>query len=124
MGTHNGVANYTIGQRKGLGIAAPYPLYVVKIDVENREVIVGRNEELFANSLTAENVHWIYKPKNFPAKLQAKIRYGYKIFDCEVFEEKNFLRVNFFEPVRAITAGQSVVFYDGDELLGGGIICR
>ena len=123
LGEHNGVANYTIGQRKGLGIAASYPLYVVKLDVENKKVVVGKNEELFSKNLTAENVHWIYKPKNFPAKLQAKIRYGYKIFDCEVFEEENFLRVNFFESVRAITPGQSVVFYDGDELLGGGIIC-
>ena len=122
LGVHSGVANYTIGQRKGLGIAAPYPLYVVKLDVENHKVIVGRNEELFSSSLTAENVHWIYKPKIFPAKLQAKVRYGTKIFDCVVEEEKNFVRVNFSEPVRAITAGQSVVFYDGDELLGGGVI--
>ena len=122
LGVHSGVANYTIGQRKGLGIAAPYPLYVVKLDVENHKVIVSRNEELFSSSLTAENVHWIYKPKIFPAKLQAKVRYGTKIFDCVVEEEKNFVRVNFSEPVRAITAGQSVVFYDGDELLGGGVI--
>ena len=122
LGVHSGVANYTIGQRKGLGIAAPYPLYVVKLDVENHKVIVGKNEELFSSSLTAESVHWIYKPKIFPAKLQAKIRYGTKIFDCVVEEEKNFVRVKFSEPVRAITAGQSVVFYDGDELLGGGVI--
>ena len=122
LGVHSGVANYTIGQRKGLGIAAPYPLYVVKLDVENHKVIVGRNEELFSSSLTAESVHWIYKPKIFPAKLQAKIRYGTKIFDCVVEEEKNFVRVKFSEPVRAITAGQSVVFYDGDELIGGGVI--
>ena len=122
LGVHSGVANYTIGQRKGLGIAAPYPLYVVKLDVENHKVIVGRNEELFSSSLTAESVHWIYKPKIFPAKLQAKIRYGTKIFDCVVEEEKNFVRVKFPEPVRAITAGQSVVFYDGDELIGGGVI--
>lgn len=122
LGSHSGVANYTIGQRKGLGIAAEYPLYVQKLDVENKKVIVGKNEELFSTSLTAENVHWIYKPKNFPAKLQAKIRYGPRVFDCVVEEEKNFARVNFLEPVRAITAGQSVVFYDGDELLGGGII--
>ena len=122
LGNHNGVANYTIGQRKGLGIAAPYPLYVQKLDIENKKVIVGKNEELFSSQLVADNVNWIYKPKNFPAKLQAKIRYSPKIFDCEVLQEKSFLRVKFFEPVRAITAGQSVVFYDGEELLGGGII--
>ena len=122
LGRHNGVANYTIGQRKGLGIAAEYPLYVLKLDTENKKVIVGKNEELFSSQLVADNVNWIYKPKFFPKNLQAKIRYGPKIFDCEVEEEKNFVRVKFFEPVRAITAGQSVVFYDGDELLGGGII--
>ncbi len=122
LGNHSGVANYTIGQRKGLGIAAPHPLYVQKLDIASKKVVVGRNEELFSSSLTAENVHWIYKPKNFPAKLQAKVRYGTKIFDAQVEEENNFVRVKFFEPVRAVTAGQSVVFYDGDELLGGGII--
>ena len=122
LGSHTGVANYTIGQRKGMGIAAEFPLYVKSLDVANHKVVVGRNEELFTDKLLADNVHWIYKPKNFPAKLQAKIRYGQKIFNCEIFEENNFLHVNFFEPVRAVTAGQSVVFYDGDELLGGAII--
>ena len=123
LGHHGGVANYTIGQRKGLGIAAPNPLYVLKLNTAEKKVVVGSNEELFTKTLTAEDVHWIYTPKNFPAKLQAKIRYGAKIFDCEVEQENNFVRVNFSEPVRAVTAGQSVVFYDGEEVLGGGIIC-
>ena len=123
LGSHGGVANYTIGQRKGLGIAAEYPLYVLKLDVANHKVIVGKNEELFADELVADNVHWIYAPKKFPAQLQAKIRYSPKIADCEVIQEENFIRVKFAEPQRAITAGQSVVFYCGDELIGGGIIC-
>ena len=118
LGHHGGVANYTIGQRKGLGIAAPNPLYVLKLNTAEKKVVVGSNK-----TLTAEDVHWIYAPKNFPARLQAKIRYGTKIFDCEVEQENNFVRVNFSEPVRAVTAGQSVVFYDGEEVLGGGIIC-
>ena len=118
LGAHEGVANYTIGQRKGLGIAAPEPLYVVKLDVENRRVIVGSNAEVFSESLTAENVHWIYEPE-FPARLQCKIRYGPRVADCTVYEN---LRVEFDTPQRAVTAGQSVVFYDGDEVLGGGII--
>ncbi len=125
LGRHEGIANYTIGQRKGLGIAAPRPLYVVRLDVKNRRVIVGDNAELFSSSLTAENVHWIYEPKNFPARLQAKIRYTPRVADCvvDVTEPvgKNVC-VKFFEPQRAVTAGQSIVFYDGDELLGGGII--
>ncbi|MBR5913997.1 MAG: tRNA 2-thiouridine(34) synthase MnmA [Selenomonadaceae bacterium] len=122
LGSHNGVANYTIGQRKGLGIAAEYPLYVVRIDVENHQVVVGKSEELFSDELTADNVHWIYKPENFPAKLQAKIRYGFRVSDCTVESFGDNLHVTFNEPQRAITKGQSIVFYDGDELLGGGII--
>ena len=122
LGHHNGVANYTIGQRKGLGIAAECPLYVVRLDVANHKVVVGRSEEIFSTELIAEDVHWIYPPKNFPAKLQAKIRYGFRVADCEVENFGENLRVKFFEPQRAITAGQSIVFYDDDEVLGGGII--
>lgn len=118
LGHHCGVANYTIGQRKGLGIAAPNPLYVVKIDAANNQVIVGEADEVFSGELTAENVHWIYTPK-FPARVQAKIRYGPRVADCTVYEN---LRVKFDSPQRAVTAGQSIVFYDGDEVLGGGII--
>lgn len=122
LGNHTGVTNYTIGQRKGLGIAAEYPLYVNKIDVANNKIIVGRNDELFKNNLTAENVHWIYKPEKFPAQVQAKIRYGYRVADCKITELDKNIFVEFNEPQRAITAGQSVVFYIGDEVIGGGII--
>ena len=121
LGKHQGVANYTIGQRKGLGIAAPHPLYVTKIDVTNKKVIVGTNAELFTRNLIAADAHWIYKP-NLPKNLTAKIRYGSKFAECTVAEEENFLRVNFSEPQRAITPGQSIVFYNGDEVLGGAII--
>lgn len=121
LGRHNGVANYTIGQRKGLGIAAENPLYVVKLDVAKKRVIVGGNAETFSKSLTAENVHWIYAP-NFPARLQCKIRYGPRVTNCTVENVGEFLKVNFDEPQRAVTAGQSVVFYDGEEVLGGGVI--
>ena len=123
LGRHNGVANYTIGQRKGLGIAAESPLYVVRIDVDKRQVIVGKSDELFSDELTVENVHWIYPPEKFPVKLQAKIRYGFRVADCTVENFGDNLHVKFNEPQRAITAGQSIVFYDGDEVLGGGVIC-
>ena len=123
LGRHNGFANYTIGQRKGLGIAAECPLYVVRIDVAKRQVVVGKSDELFSDELTAENVHWIYTPKNFPVKLQAKIRYGFRVANCTVENFGENLRVKFDEPQRAITAGQSIVFYDDDEVLGGGTIC-
>ncbi len=121
LGSHNGVANYTIGQRKGLGIAAPQPLYVTRLDVANKKVVVDTNDKLFSKILTASEPHWIYKPP-LPKTLQAKIRYGSKFADCLVVEEENFLRVEFSEPQRAITSGQSIVFYDGDEVLGGAVI--
>ena len=121
LGTHDGVANYTIGQRKGLGIAAPQPLYVTRLDVAKGQVIVDTNEKLFANKLTARDVHWIYKP-TLPKTLQAKIRYGSRVAACTVDEAENILRVTFAEPQRAITPGQSVVFYDGEEVLGGAVI--
>ena len=121
LGNHKGVANYTIGQRKGLGIAAAHPLYVLRLDVSKQRVVVGANEKLFAKTLTAREAHWIYKP-SLPKILSAKIRYGARVTECTVAEEKNFLRVEFSEPQRAITAGQSVVFYDGEEVLGGAVI--
>ena len=121
LGFHNGVANYTIGQRKGLGIAAPQPLYVTKLDVENKKVVVDVGDKLFTKTLTASNVHWIYKPV-LPKNFQAKIRYGSRFAECLVFEEENFLRVEFSEPQRAVTPGQSIVFYDNDEVLGGAVI--
>ena len=118
LGSHNGVANYTIGQRKGLGIAAPQPLYVTRLDVGKRQVIVSTGEKLFTTTLTARDAHWIYKPI-LPATLQAKIRYGSRFAECTVDEN---LHVTFPEPQRAVTPGQSIVFYDDDEVLGGAII--
>lgn len=121
LGHHSGVANYTIGQRKGMGIAAPHPLYVTRLDVANKKVVVDTNDKLFTKTLTASEPHWIYKP-TLPAILQAKIRYGSRFAECAVTEEENFLRVEFSEPQRAVTSGQSIVFYNGDEVLGGAII--
>ncbi len=121
LGHHNGIANYTIGQRKGLGISAECPLYVVKLDAENGKVIVGKSGEVFSKSLSVTNVHWIYKP-DLSETLQAKIRYGFKTGECTITEFKNFLKVEFLEKQRAVTPGQSIVFYDNDELIGGGII--
>ena len=121
LGNHHGVANYTIGQRKGLGIAAPQPLYVTYLDIANKKVVVDTNDKLFSTTLTAHDAHWIYKP-SLPKILSAKIRYGSKFSECNVAEEGNFLRVAFAEPQRAITPGQSIVFYDSDEVLGGAVI--
>ena len=122
LGHHNGAAFYTIGQRKGLGIAAPEPLYVIDTDVKNKQVVVGGAGDVFGTSLTADNVHWIYPP-TFPIKAEAKIRYGPRVADCVINAiDNDKIKVDFSEPQRAITPGQSVVFYDGDIVLGGGRI--
>ena len=122
LGHHNGAAFYTIGQRKGLGIAHETPLYVVKLDIAKRRVIVGDSDEVFSDSLKAIELHWIY-PQQFPLKATAKIRYGPRVADCIVYELNEVeVKVTFDKPQRAITTGQSIVFYDDDIVLGGGII--
>ena len=122
LGQHNGVAFYTIGQRKGLGIAHETPLYVVKLDIANRQVIVGGAYDVFADSLRAVDINWIY-PQKFPLKATAKIRYGSRVAECIVNElSDNEIKVTFDKLQRAVTAGQSIVFYDDDIVLGGGII--
>ena len=121
LGKHNGIANYTIGQRKGLGISAECPLYVIRLDAENKKVIVGKSDEVFSKSLIAKDINWIYKP-DLSKTFQAKIRYGFRTGECKIIESRNVLNVEFLEKQRAITPEQSIVFYDDDELIGGGII--
>ena len=126
LGTHNGLINYTIGQRKGLGISYKEPLYVVKLDIKNNQVIVGTETELYSNQLEAMNVNWIVNDGNrLEEGLEcfAKIRYRAKEAKAKVIKENGTIKVVFQEPQRAITQGQSVVFYDEDGIvLGGGKI--
>ena len=125
LGHHEGVSLYTIGQRKGLGIAYSEPLFVKALDVKNRRVIVGGADSVFSKNLTAENINWITDtPPTAPMKVMAKIRYGHLGSPATVVPlPENRASVVFDSPVRAVTPGQSVVFYDGDTVLGGGIIC-
>ena len=124
MGTHKGITHYTVGQRKGLGLALKAPAYVQRIDVEKNEVILSSNEELFSKHLTASDFNWISgsAPKEEISCL-GKIRYKHKEQPCVVRAlSDNRIELEFLEPQRAITPGQSVVLYDGEEVLGGGII--
>ena len=126
LGIHNGLINYTIGQRKGLGISYKEPLYVVKLDMKNNQVIVGTETELYSNQLEVMNVNWIVDvEKRLEEGLEcfAKIRYRAKEAKAKVIKEDEAIKVVFQEPQRAITQGQSVVFYDEDGIvLGGGKI--
>ena len=123
MGEHSGIINYTIGQRKGLGIALNKPVYVTDIDVENNRVVLGDNDELFATSLFAKNVNFIpFDELQGELKCTAKVRYRTVDSPCTVTPVRGGVKVVFEQPQRAITKGQAVVFYDGDTVVGGGII--
>lgn len=124
LGEHNGLHNYTIGQRRGLGISKPYPLYVVDLDSENNTVIVGKNEKVFKQSFHIENPNWIYYNNlSTPIVVNCKIRYNSPEKLATVYPEGNgVFKVVFKDKQRAITPGQSSVFYENDYVLGGGII--
>ena len=124
LGQHRGIIHYTVGQRKGLGIAFGKPVFVSEIRPETNEVVLGGNEDIFKTELTAENVNWmsVAKPED-GMQFHAKIRYAHKGASCRIYPESgNRIRVVFDEAQRAITPGQSVVFYDGDIVAGGGTI--
>lgn len=124
LGKHKGIIRYTLGQRKGLGISLDSPLYVVKIDAAGNTVVLGREDALFHTSLLAKNINLIaYERIERPLRVTAKARYRQKEMPATVVQtDDGTLRVDFDEPVRAITPGQSVVLYEGDVVVGGGII--
>ena len=124
LGKNKGIIHYTLGQRKGLGVSYTKPLFVCNIDPETNNVILGDNEDLFTDSLKAENVNIISgEPFTKPVRCKAKIRYKHEEQPATAFVDGNgILNVNFDEPQRAVTKGQSVVLYDGDTVLGGGEI--
>ncbi len=126
LGKHKGIVAYTIGQRKGLGISADRPLYVCEIDAKNNRVVLGDDADLFSKSVDVVNVNWISgKAPTKPIECKVKIRYRMKEQPAIIFPgENNTVHIEFDEPQRAKTAGQSAVFYDGDIVLGGGIIAN
>lgn len=124
LGTHKGIIKYTIGQRKGLGLALPQPMYVCEKNVENNEVILCTNDELFEKEVNVTDFNWvsIENPKK-EFKALAKIRYNMKEQPCTIVPtSENSVKIIFDEPQRAITKGQSAVVYIADYVIGGGII--
>ena len=124
LGRHKGIIRYTIGQRKGLGLALDHPMYVIKLDIENNRVILGENEDLFSKSVTAGDINLISVPDLYkPKRVKAKVRYRQaEQWATAVQTDSDTLKIEFDEPQRAITAGQAVVLYDGDIVVGGGTI--
>ena len=124
LGKHKGLALYTIGQRKGMGIAAKEPLYVIKLDKTTNSVIVGFKNEIFSQELVATDLNFLLFDKlTMPMEVKAKVRYAAKEAPAFVvpLDDKK-VRVIFKEPQRAITPGQAVVFYQDDIVVGGGTI--
>ena len=124
LGEHQGILHYTIGQRKGLGISAPHPLYVCGICPEQNTVTLGGSQDLFSRRLTATDVNLISCDSlEKPVRVQAKIRYRHPEQPATAWcTPDGVLHVEFDEPQRAITCGQAVVLYDGETVVGGGRI--
>jgi tRNA-specific 2-thiouridylase len=124
LGKHGGIINYTIGQRRGLGLSAPAPFYVIGKDAISNTVTVGENSKLYGKTLTAKSLNWIaFAELRETVRLYAKTRYSAQEQPCTVSPiDADTINVVFDTPQRALTPGQSVVFYDGDVIVGGGII--
>jgi tRNA-specific 2-thiouridylase len=124
VGRHSGIQNFTVGQRRGLGIAAPQPLYVLQIDAETRRITVGEEPELWRDRCDVRDVNWISWPQLDQAiEATVKIRYRHEPAPARIEPASSTAaRIRFHEPQRAITPGQAAVFYRGDEVLGGGWI--
>lgn len=125
LGTHEGIALYTIGQRKGLGITSDTPLYVAELRSADNAVIVGKKEEIFAKGLIAEKVNWIaIEDLTKPTEVTVKVRYKSLEVLAMIEPHAEGVLVTFKEEQRAVTPGQAVVFYDGDSVVGGGTITK
>ncbi len=125
LGRHGGVHTVTIGQRRGLGISAPDPLYVVDIDGPSKRVVVGKKEELSCGGLIARGVNWLESPQGAEVAAEVQVRYRAPAVACRIWPRSDgACEVRFAEQLAAVTPGQAAVFYRGEELLGGGWIER
>ena len=124
LGTHQGIWNYTIGQRKGMGIAWSEPLYVIRIEKDSNTVVVGEREDTLSTGFLVNDLNWIgIENLEGAMDVSIKIRSAQKEKDGRIEPlENGFVKATFFHPNYSITPGQSAVFYDGDIVLGGGII--
>jgi tRNA-specific 2-thiouridylase len=124
LGTHRGLSRYTVGQRRGLGLSAPEPLYVVELRPEENAVVVGPEAALYRRALLVQQLHWTSGFPGAEFSCQVKIRYRSPAVPARVRVDGDTARVEFAAPQRAVTPGQAAVFYDGEVVLGGGVISR
>ncbi len=124
IGTHKGIVNYTIGQRRGLEIALGYPIYVIKINAKENEVVLGIKEDLNQRTLKVENYNLIkYDTLHIGMEVETKIRYKSKGFNSKIVSiDKDYINLEFYDDIQGVSPGQSAVFYEGNDIVGGGII--
>ena len=124
IGKHNGIIHYTVGQRKGLGLAMGHPVFVVAVRPDTNEVVIGENKDVFTDTLYAGNLNFMaIEALKEPMRARGKIRYSHEGADCTIrMIDDNTLECKFDEPQRAVTPGQALVLYDGEYVLGGGTI--
>lgn len=124
LGRHRGIIHYTIGQRKGLGLALPQPMYVKEIHPGDNTIVLGPEASLYSRSLTVKDINLISVPSlDAPVSCRVKIRYAHQAQWAQAVQtDTDTLRITFDQPQRAITPGQAAVLYDGDMVIGGGII--
>jgi tRNA-uridine 2-sulfurtransferase len=123
LGRHRGLHRYTVGQRKGLGLSGPQPMYVLRLESDTEQLVVGNRDELAQTTLSASSVNWIAgNPPAGPCRVTARIRHRHADAPATVAADGSRTQVTFDTPQIAITPGQAVVFYDGEEVLGGGWI--
>jgi tRNA-specific 2-thiouridylase len=125
LGVHKGISHYTVGQRKGLNLALGHPVFVTEIRPDTREVVIGEAEDVYTDFLMAEDMNYM-AVDHFEEgqEMTAKIRYSHAGVRCVVETcDEHHISVRFREPVRAVTPGQAVVFYENNMVLGGGVIC-
>lgn len=124
LGMHNGFWQYTIGQRKGIGIAAPEPLYVIEIDPDKNIVYVGYKDQLLTSEILLENIEWSYPVEIDRLDVNVKIRYNMNFVKANIVRLDSFWKLSFLEPVSGVTRGQACVIYDISDghLLGGAFI--
>ena len=126
IGEHAGIHRYTIGQRRGLGISNEKPLYVVQIERAKNQIVVGEADDLESREFIAKGVNWVaFDEPTEPARAFVKVRYRHEPAPATIYAlPDNRARVCFDEPQRAITPGQATIFYNGDEVVGGGWIIK
>ena len=121
LGQHKGVVDFTVGQRRGIGVSAPTPLYVTEVRPHTRQVVVGRRRDLEVQEIRVGGLNWFLSPEEAEA---VQVRYNSPPVPCELEDAGGEIWAHLSEPVMGVAPGQSAVFYKGDRVVGGGVVRR